>query len=59
MAVLLRSPLDHTLTRPIENSHPKHKNEFERKRALPSAPTVELFCSGNIQQRDHIDEIGW
>jgi hypothetical protein len=32
-----------------ENFHLKHIRS-ERERSLPGAPTVGLFCSGNIQQ---------
>jgi hypothetical protein len=42
-----------------DDSHLKHKNKSEYERPLPGAPTVRLFCSGNIQQHNCIDEIRW
>jgi hypothetical protein len=37
------------------DSHLKHKNKSKCERPLPGAPTVRLFCSSNIQQRNCID----
>jgi hypothetical protein len=43
VAVLLRSSLDHGLTRPTKNSHPKHKNNLNAKGPY-LAPLSDCFA---------------